>query len=193
MNDQSTPIASGDKRDALRARIEAAERRNAERTLADQAREAASAAADYTRAHPLTVIGGAVALGLVIGLLTRPGRRVAGQAFHTAGEAISDATSSATSGIKRVTSHGGSRIGHAIGEAAMGYLMTAIDDLLDTARAGQEKAAELGDAAGTQAKRLSANASEAAGSAADNTRALARKTADVAAGVVRDIRRKTKG
>ncbi len=190
MNDHSP---SPDKRDALRARIEAAERRNAERTLADQAREAASSAAQYTRAHPLAVVGGAVALGLVIGLLTRPGRRFAGQALHSAGEAISDAASSASSGVKTISLRGGSRIGEMIGEAAITYLMTAIDELLETARAEQDKAVGLGDAAGTQAKRLSANASDAAGSAADSTRALARKTADVAAGVVRDIRRKTKG
>ena len=51
-----TPISAADSRDALRARIEAAERRNADRTIADQAREAATAAVDYTRANPLTVI-----------------------------------------------------------------------------------------------------------------------------------------
>lgn len=192
MNEQSSPVASGDKRDALRARIEAAERRNAERTLGDQAREAAGAAADYTRAHPLAVIGGAVALGVAVGLLTRPGRRVAGKALHSAGDAISDAAASASSGVKRVTNRGGSRIGQMVGEAAMGYLMTAIDELLETARAGQDKAAEIGDSATTQARKLSANASDAAGSAADNTRALARKTADVAVGMVRDFARKTK-
>ncbi len=182
-----------DQRDALRAKIEASERRNAERTLAEQAREAAGAAAEYTRAHPLTVIGGAVAAGLAIGLLTRPGRRVAGQALHSAGEAISGAGSKASSSVKGLGTRGGSRIGTVIGETAMGYIMTALDELLDTARAGQDKAAELGDAAGTQAKRLSANASDAAASATDSTLALARKTADVAVGVVRDIRRKTKG
>lgn len=182
-----------DKRDALRAKIEAAERRNAERTLADQAREAADSAVDYTRANPLTVIGGAVAVGLVIGLLTRPGRRVAGQAFHSASDAISGAASSAKASMGGATARQGSRIGEMFAETAMTYLMTAIDELLETARAGQDKAAELGDVAGTQAKKLSANASEAAGSAAETTRALARKTADAAVGVVRDLRRKTKG
>lgn len=186
------PLPVTDKRDALRAKIEAAERRNAERTLADQAREAAASAVDYTRANPLTVIGGAVAAGLVIGLLTRPGRRAAGQAFHSASDAISGAASSAKASVSGATSRQGSRIGHIITETAMTYLMTAIDELLETARAGQDKAAELGDAAGSQAKKLSANASGAAGSAADSTRALARKTADVAVGVVRDLRRKTK-
>lgn len=192
MNDP-VPLPVTDKRDALRAKIDAAERRNAERTLADQAREAANSAVDYTRANPLTVIGGAVALGLVIGLLTRPGRRVAGRALHGAGDAISGAASSAKASLGGATARQGSRIGEMVVEAAMTYLMTAMDELLDTARAGQHKATELGDAAGTQAKKLSANASEAAGSAADSTRALARKTADAAVGVVRDLRRKTKG
>lgn len=186
------PRISADSRDSLRSRIEAAERRNAERSLADQARAAADAAVDYTRAHPLTVIGGALAIGLVIGLLTRSGRRVAGQAYHSASDAISGAASSAKSGVRSVRSGDGSRIGHTFGEAALAYVMTAIDEMLDAARAGQERAAELGDAAGTQAKKLSADASEVAGSAADSTRALARKTRDVAASAVRDLRRQTK-
>ena len=71
--------------------------------------------------------------------------------------------------------------------------MTLIDDVLETARAGQDRAGEIGDAAGAQARKISANASDAAGSAADSTRTLARKTRDAALGVVRDIRRQTKG
>ncbi len=188
---EPTPFPTPDKRDALRAKIDAAERRNAERTLAEQAREAATAAADYTRAHPLTVIGGAVAAGLVIGLLTRPGRRAAERALHGAGDAISGAASSAKSGVKRVTSRGSSRFGTMLSEAVVGYLMTVIEEIVEGARAAQDRAEALGDAAGTQARKLSADASHAAGSAADETRALARKTADAALGVVRDFRRRT--
>lgn len=187
-----TPLPGADSRDALRARIEAAERRNADRTLADQAREAAEAAVDYTRANPLTVIGGALAVGLVIGLLTRPGRRMAGRALHSTADTISSTASSARSGARNLTARSGSGLGRMIGQAVMGYAMTMIDEAMETARAGQERAAELGDAAGTQAKKLSANASEAAGTAAGNTRAFARKTRDAAAGVVRDLGRKTK-
>lgn len=187
MNDP-TALPVSDKRDALRARIEAAERRNAERTLADQAREVAHSAADYTRAHPLTVIGGAVAAGLVIGLLTRPGRRAARQA----GEALSGAAASATSGVREVTKRGGSRLGRMITETLIAHVMTVIEELLDTARAEQDKAAELGDAAGERAKKLGAETARAVGSAADSTGDLVRKGADIAAGVVRDLRRKTK-
>jgi hypothetical protein len=191
MTNTPAPERPGDQRDALRARIEAAERRNAEKSVTDQARAAADAAIDYTRANPLTVIGGAVAFGLVIGLLTRPGRRVAGRALHSAGGAISGAASSATSGVKNITARGGSRLGALIGEAAVAYAMTVIDDMLDAAREGKERAGDLGETAGAQAKKLSASASDAAGSAADSTRTLARKTRDAALGVVRDIRRQT--
>jgi hypothetical protein len=187
-----TPIAGGDSRDALRARIEAAERRNAERTLADQAREAATAAVDYTRAHPLTVIGGALALGLVIGLLTRPGRRVASRTLHSASDAISGAASSARSGARNVTARSGSRLGQMVGQAAVTYALSLLDEVMEAARTGQDRAAELGEAAGAQAKTISARTSEAAGSAAGSTRALARKTADAAAGAMRDLGRKTK-
>lgn len=192
------PFSGAGNRDALRARIEAAERRNADRTLADQAREAADAAVDYTRANPLTVIGGALAVGLLIGLLTRPGRRMASRAIHTTTDAISGTAASARSGVSNLTSrgatgHSGSGLGRMVGEAALGYAMTIIDEVLETARAGQERAGELGDAAGTQAKKLSANASEAASTAAGSTRAFARKTREAAAGVVRDLGRKTKG
>jgi hypothetical protein len=186
-----TDLTPLDRRDALRARIEAAERRNAERSLAEQARAAADAAVDYTRAHPLTVIGGAVAAGLVIGLLTRPGRRVAGRAWHGAGEAISGAASSASAGVKNAASRGGSRLGAMIGDAALAYAMTMLDEFLDAARTGRERAAELGDAAGAQTRKLSSEASGAAGSAAAGTRDLARRTREAALGVVRDIRRQT--
>lgn len=187
------PLPANDQRDALRARIEAAERRNADRTIADQARAAADSAIDYTRAHPLTVIGGALALGLVIGLLTRPGRRVAGRAFHGASEAISGAASTASSSVKSVASRKPSRLGTMIGEAAVAYVLNLINDLVETAEAGQQRAEDLGDTAAAKARRLSAEAGVVAASAADNTRALARKTRDKAMGAARDIRRKTGG
>lgn len=179
------PRPTDDSRDALRARIEAAERRNAERGIADQARDVATAAMDYTRANPLTVIGGALAAGLVIGLLTRPGRRVAGRAIGTAGEAISGAASSATSGVRNVAARGGSRLGTMLGEAAVAYVLSLIDDLVETARTGQERAEQLGGAAGAQARKLSASASDAASSAADSTRAIARKAVSSASNLTR--------
>ncbi|MDC8753230.1 hypothetical protein OIK40_01080 [Erythrobacter sp. sf7] len=134
MND----LATG-QRDALRAKIEAAERRNAERSLADQAREAAAAATEYTRAHPLTVIGGALALGLLAGLATRPGRRVAAQAIGGVGTAVSGAASSAAAGAKGMATRGGSRIGALLGDAAIAYGMKLVEDLLEGNRPGSDR------------------------------------------------------
>jgi ElaB/YqjD/DUF883 family membrane-anchored ribosome-binding protein len=192
MTDQSRALTDSS-RDSLRARIEAAERRNAERTLADSAREAAKAAAEHTRANPLTVIGGALAVGLMIGLLTRPGRRVARRVVTSATGALSGAASSASSGVKSITTRGGSRIGTMFGEALVAYVMTLVNEVVDTARTGQERAAELGDAAGAQTRKLKAGATDAAGSAAASSRDIARKTRDRAERVVQVLRRKTEG
>jgi hypothetical protein len=134
MND----LATG-QRDALRAKIEAAERRNAERSLADQAREAAAAATEYTRAHPLTVIGGALALGLLAGLATRPGRRVAARAVGGVGTAVTGAASSAAAGAKGMAARGGSRIGALLGDAVIAYGMKVVEDLLEGTRPGSDR------------------------------------------------------
>jgi len=190
---EQPPSPADDKRDSLRARIEAAERRNADRTLADSAREAAQAAADYTRANPLIVIGGAVAVGLAIGLLTRPGRQMARRVTSSATGAVSGAASSAASGVKGVAASGGSRLGRMLGDAAVAYVLTLIDEALDTARAGQDRAADLGDAAEAQARKLKAGATQMAGNAAESSRELARKTRATAGRVVDDLKRKTKG
>lgn len=188
MTDQ-TPAFADAARDSLRARIEAAEHRNAERTLADNARAAVTAATDYTRAHPLTVIGGALAAGLAIGLLTRPGRRIARRVVGSASDAVSGAATNASAGVKTITTRGGLRLGALLGEAAVSYIRTLIDDTIETARAGQEQAGELGDNASAQARKLKDGAAE-------NSRTLARKarTARTAAGrMARDLTGKTKG
>lgn len=181
------------KRDSLRARIEAAERRNADRNLTDDARKAVSAAADYTRANPLTVIGGALVAGLVIGLLTRPGRRVALRVASSASEAVSGAASSATAGAKGIAARGGSRIGTMLGETAVAYVMALVDDALDTARAGQDRAGEFGDAANAQARKIRAGVADTVDNAAATSRNLARKTRSTAEQMVSDLKRKTKG
>lgn len=158
-----TPVPS---RDSLRARIEAAERRNAERSLSDQAREVAAAANDYARANPLKVVAGALAVGLLIGLATRPGRKVAGRAVGAVSAAASGAAGNAASGIKDVAARGGSRIATLLGEAAMAYAMTLIDDLVAGARSSQEKIADLGEEAGAAARKTRAKAAGAVRKAA---------------------------
>jgi hypothetical protein len=172
MNDlSSTP------RDSLRARIEAAERRNAERSIADQARDAAEAATDYARAHPLAVVGGALALGLLVGLATRPGRKVAARAAGAVSAAASGAASSATSGVKELAASGGSRIGALIGNALMAYAMQVIEEVLDGTRAGQERIGDFSETAGEKARTVTATARKAASETKRKATSAARRVA----------------
>ena len=51
------------KREQLRARIEAGEKRNEERSLADQAKDVADSAIEFAKKHPVATVAGAVVVG----------------------------------------------------------------------------------------------------------------------------------
>ncbi len=181
-----TPSAA-DKRDALRAKIEASERRIAERSLADQAREAAGTAKDYTKEHPFVVIGGALAAGLAIGLMTRPGRRVArNAAIGAAGLAGTAAAETQQAG--RVAKEKTSRFGDLVSDAITAYGIKLMDGAVDGARAGQDAFEDLGDSAARQARSLKRDADYIAGSTADSARFASRRTRRRANRAVRDIK-----
>ncbi|MEM1053531.1 MAG: hypothetical protein AAGI28_15695 [Pseudomonadota bacterium] len=193
-------IAKSDeaKRDALRQKIEANERRIAERTLSDQAKEAAQAAADYTRANPLTVIGGAVVLGLAIGLLTKPGQRIAVKAASGAagaatgaaskvGDAASNAAGAAADTVKDAAKDRTSAVWTLIADALVGYAIKLIDDTLGGSGAGKDALEDLGDSAAAKARSLRREANYLAGSAADKGRAATRRTKRRAERAVRDL------
>lgn len=79
-NTNVTPISADSqltdqqKRDQLRARIEAGEKRNQQRGFVDQAKEVAGNAVEFAKQHPVATVAGAVVLGLAIGAMTRRGR-----------------------------------------------------------------------------------------------------------------------
>lgn len=70
-------MTSEDKRGALRARISKAQQRMTARPASDIARDTAGSVIEYAKTNPLIVIGGAVAIGLTLGSLTRGGRKAA--------------------------------------------------------------------------------------------------------------------
>ena len=192
---QSEPVAPivspssepGAARDALRTRIEAAERRIAERTLAVQAREAAEAAAGYARAHPVTVTLGVLVLGFVIGALTRPGRRFGQQvargaaagtskAVTAVGGAAAAAASGLGSGVRRAATKPAARLGTALLDWAIAYAAALVEDALASARSGQDRIEEAGDAAISRARRLQRDGARLAAHTADASRSLIRRT-----------------
>ncbi|KEO91345.1 hypothetical protein EH31_01385 [Erythrobacter longus] len=195
-----TPELSQDetKRDALRQKIEANERRIAERTLGEQAKETIDAAVDYTRENPLKVIGGAVVIGLAIGLMTQPGRRVARKAASSAasaatgaaskvGGAASSATGAAASKVKTAAKDRTNAVWVLIGDALVGYAIKLIDDALGGPNAAKDTLEDLGDTAASKARSLRREASYLAGSAADKSRSATRRTKRRAERAVRDL------
>lgn len=186
------------KRDALRQKIEANERRIAERTLGEQAKETVDAAVDYTRENPLKVIGGALAVGLAIGLMTQPGQRVAGKAAVSAasaatgaaskvGGAASSAAGVAADTVKTAAKDRTSAVWTLIADALVGYAIKWIDDTLGGPNAGKDALEDLGDSAAAKARTLRREASHLAGSAADKSRNATRRTKRRAERAVRDL------
>ena len=187
-----------DKRDALRTRIKASERRIAERTLAEQAAEAAQAATDYARAHPLQVVGGAIAVGVVIGLMTSPGRAVAHKAATGAASAVGNAASGTANAVGNAASGAGKAATNAVKsrgsvfiglvtDALVAYGIKLIDQALDGAKNGQDRIEDIGDSAAAKAREIRRDAGYAAGTAADKTRTTARRTRRRAERAIRDL------
>lgn len=187
MSDSSANTPA-DKRDELRAKIEASERRIAERTVADQAKDVAGAATSYVKANPLTVLGGAIAIGLVIGALTQPGRRAAKKAATGAASAVGGAASGAAKSVGNATKSQGAKFGTLLADAMVAYGIKLIDDAMDTARTGRDQIEDLGDSAGAKAREIKRDAEYMAGSAADKSRVIGRKTRRRAGRAVRDLK-----
>lgn len=195
-NGSGAPVATtetGDKRDELRAKIEAGERRIAERNLAEDAREAARAAGDYARANPLTVLAGAIGLGIAIGLMTSPGRRAATNAATGTARTVSNATAGAARTVKSATKKRSAAAGTAIADAIVAYAAKLIDEALSAAQTGQEALEDLGDSAEAKAREFKREAAYRAGKGADRGRAVSRRTRRKAARAVRNAADRVSG
>lgn len=70
-------MTSEARRTALRQRIESAQQRLTERPASEYARKAAHEAIDFAKANPLLVVGAGAALGLMLGAMSRGGRKAA--------------------------------------------------------------------------------------------------------------------
>jgi ElaB/YqjD/DUF883 family membrane-anchored ribosome-binding protein len=150
-----TGDASADERRAeLRRRIEAGQQRNEERSLGDYAKQAADSATDFAREHPIAAITGAIAIGLAIGAMTRPGRRL----------------------VRR-----GGLLAALAGETALAYAGDMFDGAEDVARSGRDRAEDFGDRLGTRSRGLSRLARARAANMADEAglkrRSLGRRVA----------------
>lgn len=154
-------MSTDEKRAELREKIEAGEKRNEERALADRARDAAESATEFVKAHPFATLGGAIAIGLAIGAMTRPGRRVARR---------------------------GGVLATLFADAALAYGMQAIDRAGDLARDGQDKLEDLGESMAAGARSARRDTAYFADKAADRTGVAARSASRKAGRTVRNLR-----
>jgi hypothetical protein len=139
-------------RDALRQRIEDGQARLAERDLARTASDAVKAAGDFVRAHPVATVAGVAMLGLLIGSMTRPGRRMGNRAV----------------GLVSYATEAG--IAYAMG------IMEAAGDLADGVReGGAEKLEDLGDSVARTRRKVKREGSYLAASALDAVNDIGRR------------------
>jgi hypothetical protein len=155
-----------EKREQLREKIEAGERRNAERGISDYARNARDNATSFVKEHPFATVAGGLAFGVIIAsIVPGPGRRLR----------------------KRATARG-TALAAMISELGMAYGASLLDNLGDAARTGQDKLEDFGDTLGDTARGLRREAGYLAGGASESARALSREAGKKAGRSIRDLR-----
>lgn len=149
-----------EKREEIKARIAAAEEREArlsEQSLAtraaDGAAEAGEAFTDFVRKHPVASAAGGIVLGILIASAFKGPRQAA---VRGGAKAASLATIGA--------------------EIASGFATQLMDDAGELGREGARRAEDLSDAAGDRARSLKRSATHKAGDAADAARIARRET-----------------
>lgn len=162
---QAAGKTDAEKREALRGKIEAGERRNAERSFADQAKAAADGAIDYIKANPLKAVAGVAVGALLIGAMTRPGRRAGRKA---------GAKASALAGVAT--------------EAALAYGLGLVEAASGAASKGQEKLADLGGTVGDKARAWQKDAAREGSELSDYLLGVAKRSGKRAGRTIDDLR-----
>lgn len=150
-----------EKREALRGKIAAGERRNSQRSFGDQAKAAADGALDYVKANPLKTVAGVAVGALLIGAMTRPGRR----AGRKAGALATVAT-----------------------EAALAYGLGLLETAGNAASKGQDKLADLGETVGDKARAWQATAAKEGSELSDYLVKAARRSGKRAGRTIDELR-----
>lgn len=158
-------ITDEEKREQLREKIEAAETRNDERSLGDQAREALDSATEFVKERPLTAVAGVAVVALAVGAMTRPGRRLGRRGGVLAAAATDAALAYALGLVDRAET---------AGSAAL--------------RGGSDAFEDLSETLGSSARKLRRDAAYRADVAGDALRSSSRKASRKTSRGLRDLR-----
>lgn len=162
-------MSTADKRNALKAKIEAAELRNAMRSAGDSASVAAASAGEFVKRHPLATVAGVAVIGLAIGAMTKPGREAGKKVSANAGEF--------------------SRYASEIGLAYISGLLDTMGDAVDT---GKDALVDLSDTVSDNAGAVKRKAVFTGGSAAAAAKSFSRDAGKKAGRALRDMGNVTK-
>lgn len=161
------PKGGGDaKRTELKSKVEAAQKRNekrgADRSLGDYARDAGTGATSFVKEHPITTVVGGLALGVLIAsFVPGPGKRLRNKA-------------SARSAV----------LAGALADLAVTYGSQLLEGAEKAASTGRERLGDLGGALGDAAR----TTGREAGSAAETAGDTARDFGKAAVRTLRDLR-----
>lgn len=157
--------SDAEKREALRGKIAAGQRRNEERSFADQAKAAADGALDYVKANPIKAVAGVAAAALLIGAMTGGGRRAGRKAGRKAGALATVAT-----------------------DAALAYGLGLLETASSATSKGQDKLADLGDTVGDKARAWQSTAAREGSALSDYLVDAARKSGKRASKTIDELR-----
>ncbi|WP_435417673.1 hypothetical protein WAB17_12490 [Parerythrobacter aurantius] len=158
-------MSASDSRDALRARIEEGQARLQQRDLVRAAGDAAKSAGDFVKAHPVASVAGVAVVALLIGAMTRPGRRFSSRAAGVAGYAKE-------AGIAY----------------ALGLLDTVGDAASDARRTGGDSLQDVGDRIDRTARKARREGRYLAATARDAVHSFGRTAGRKAGRAIRDGR-----
>lgn len=154
-----------EKRTALKEKIAAGEERQAERSFAEQAKNAADNALSYVRANPLKSVAAVAVSALIIGALTRPGRKMGKKVGRKTGKLASVAS-----------------------DAALAYGLSLLDTASGAASKGQDKLGDLGSAVGDKARAWQSTAAKEGSQLSDYLVEAARRSGKRAGKTIDDLR-----
>lgn len=138
------------KRTDIAKRVSAAEKRNADRGLADFASDARDSATAFVKEHPIKTVVGGLAIGaLIAAIVPGPGRR-----------------------LRRKASARSAMIAGVVADLAATYGKEFLDGAGKAARSGQDKLGDLGGAISAGASSARKEAGAAGEHAADTARSL---------------------
>lgn len=161
-------MSSEEQRQALKAKIEAAERRNADRSVGELAKDTAEKATDFVKEHPLATIAGVAVLGLAIGAMTRPGRAAGQRVGRKAGSLANYAT-----------------------DIGLAYVSGMMASASEAAIAGKDRIEDLGDTLNDNVGSLKREATHRSGDAVAAARKIGREAGKKAGRSIRDLRTRT--